>query len=247
MQLQDLEIYVNLYQQRSINGVARLMGFAQSNITARLKAIEKEFGVALFTRSYQGLTPTNSGALFYDYAQSVLNATDAVRTRMIATKVQKQHIIMSELLFPLLTAQQERYSLTDNTFELLSSTDMLEISDTRANLVVTYANFKNPAYQEIARNYLNAAFLIDANNDSRTLPLLVNSDHHCPFRMRTLRYAHHDLARVEEINSWDSIISLVKNGKGVALLPEYLIESEGLKHADHQRRFRVPYATYRLI
>ena len=65
--------------------------------------------------------------------------------------------------------------------------------------------------------------------------------------MRTLRYAHHDLARVEEINSWDSIISLVKNGKGVALLPEYLIESEGLKHADHQRRFRVPYATYRLI
>lgn len=244
MQLQDLEIFVQLYAQHSINRVAKLMGFAQSNITARLQAIEAEFGVELFTRSYQGIVPTENGTQFYQYAQSVLQATRKVRAQMKPDAVSKRHIVMSQLLFNLLVVQQKQYSLAQNTFDLLSSTEILVLSDNEVDMVVTYANFNNPGYQEIATDYMPASFVVAASQEEGQLPYLVNSDHHCPFRARTLRRLNHNMTNVQEIDSWDSIIKLVKNGLGIALLPDYLTAGDDFKRIDSKHRFKVPYATF---
>ncbi|WP_161004051.1 LysR family transcriptional regulator [Furfurilactobacillus milii] len=245
MQLQDLEIYVQLYEQHSINRVAKLMGFAQSNITARLHAIETEFDVELFTRSYQGITPTKNGKQFYQYAQSVLNATRKIRAQMRPSTVSKRRIVMSQLLFNLLVVKQKQYSLAQNTFDLLSSTEILALSDNEVDIVVTYANFNNSDYQEIATDYLPASFVVASGlEEDGQLPYLVNSDRHCPFRARTLRRLNHDMTNIQEIDSWDSIIKLVKNGLGIALLPDYLTASDEFKRIDSKHRFKVPYATF---
>lgn len=241
MQLQDLQIYTKLYEQRSINRVARLMGFAQSNVTARLKVLEDEFGVQLFTRSYQGITPTTSGEQFYQYAQTVLRATAAVRKQMHPAP-RKRQIIMSTLLFNLLVVQQGKFTLATNSFALKSSTEIVNLSDSKADLVVTYANFHNAGYRETESARLKAAFLTNGK-PAPGAPYLVNSDKHCPFRARTLRFLH-DMTQVKEIDSWDSIIGLVKAGRGIALLPDYLVVSDDLHRQVPSHQFRVPYATF---
>ncbi|MTV81382.1 LysR family transcriptional regulator [Secundilactobacillus folii] len=245
MQLQDLQIYTKLYEQHSINRVARLMGFAQSNVTARLRALENEFNVRLFNRSYQGIAPTSNGQVFYKYAISVLKATEQVREKMFQNQSSpKRRVVMSTLLFNLLVTQQGKFSLAENTFDLLSSTAILQLTDETVDLVVTYANFQNPAFQQVSSHNLTALFLGCQQHEENEAPFLVNSDKHCPFRARTLRYLHQDMAAVQEIDSWDSIIGLVKAGKGIALLPDYLMAREDLVQIKQLPQFKVPYSTF---
>ena len=42
MNFNDLNIYKTIYETKSINKAAKELGYAQSNLTARLKAIEHE-------------------------------------------------------------------------------------------------------------------------------------------------------------------------------------------------------------
>lgn len=242
MQTQDLEIYQQLYELRSINLVARTMGFAQSNITVRLQVLEAEFGTQLFTRSAQGLTPTANGTRFYHYAQSVLRATTKIKAQMEPVQA-GQTVAISELLFNYLVVASGRLALADSHFAIVGSTALLQETPD-VDTVITYANFNDPRYTEVARDYLPASFLVRDAAKAAELPLLVNQDRACPFRARTLRLAQ-GKRQVLEIDSWASIIELVKAGRGVALLPQYLAAAEHLTVVDAKRHFRVPYGWFR--
>lgn len=54
MQLHDLKVFKTIYETGSINKTAQILGFAQSNITARLKVLENEFSTSFFQRSPKG-------------------------------------------------------------------------------------------------------------------------------------------------------------------------------------------------
>ena len=74
MQLHDFETFIYLYETRSINLTAKITGYAQSNITARLKKIEEEYRLLLFQRTYQGLVPTEA----VSYTHLTLPTTERV-------------------------------------------------------------------------------------------------------------------------------------------------------------------------
>ena len=241
MQLQDLEIYRQLYELRSINAVAKALGFAQSNITARLKAIESEFDAQLFERSYQGIMPTQAGETFYQYALTVLQATSAVRSKLQSAPKHRQ-IVISELLFNELVIDQQRFDLTQNTFQVKSSTEIETVPVQDADQVITYAHFEQANYQCVAQSALTTAFL----GQSDQLPILVNRDTRCPFRRRTLTVFSHEAERVMTVDSWAAITKLVATGRGIALLPVRLMTTLKVA-AINQRRFEVPYWTYTRI
>jgi DNA-binding transcriptional LysR family regulator len=243
MQLQDLEIFEQLYALRSINLTAKTLNFAQSNITARLRVLEREFATTLFTRSYQGITPTASGELFHNYARNTLATTAKLRTD-IHQVTPKRRVRISELLFNYLVVLQAKFDLQQMDFEITNSSLMLQTKATDADMVITYANFKSDDFRETNLDYLPAGFLASADVPSATLPILINSDHHCPFRQRTLRYLKNDRSRVVEVDSWSNIIDLVKSGRGTALLPLYVGEREQLQAILPTHQYRIPYKTF---
>ncbi len=102
MQLQDLEIYQQLYELGSINEVAKSLRFSQSNISARLQKIESEFGSELFKRSYQGITPTEKGKIFYKYAIHVLAATEKIKQEIVVPPKKKRSLFQNFFLTILL-------------------------------------------------------------------------------------------------------------------------------------------------
>ncbi|WKF85408.1 LysR family transcriptional regulator [Lacticaseibacillus pantheris] len=243
MQLQDLEIFQQLFELRSINATARALGFAQSNITARLQSLEREFDIRLFTRSHQGIVPTTAGAKFYRYALDTLRATAQVRTQ-IHRQTEQPHAIISTLLFNYLINYRRTLQLNDYQYQLMSSTDIQQLNHTTAATVITYAHFQQPNYVAGPVKYFRAAVLTAKDSSMPSLPLLVNSDRHCPFRARSLRLASQISRRVQEIDSWDAIINLVQSGRGIALLPEYLAATNNLTQLANIPRFRIPYRTY---
>jgi DNA-binding transcriptional LysR family regulator len=221
----DLKIFKSLFETSSINSTSKILGYAQSNISTRLKVIENEFQTTFFQRSYQGLKPTAAGREFYNYAVSVLKQTDNLRDKLNNNN-ENQSISISSLLFNYLVIYKAEYSVSDYKFNLRTSTEMVTGKDFDDELVITYADFTDPRYQEISRGWLTSQFSTTEQKNSPKLPYLINSDTACPFRKRTLEKIGNSEEYLE-INSWDNIIDLVAEGKGKALLPKYLAEKKG--------------------
>lgn len=77
---------------------------------------------------------------------------------------------------------------------------------------------------------------------SEEMPIFVNKDENCPFRKQSLmKFAH--LKSVVEIDSFENIISLVENGKGIALLPKWLNKRAKIKPYD-QDIVLIPFYQY---
>lgn len=243
MQLQDLTVFQKLYQLRSINQTAATLGYAQSNISARLKVIESEFGVQLFERTPQGIVPTKAGMQFAEYADQVLEATQAIHEKL-AAHASKPKILISSLLFDYLVVEKQTYALDQADFGLTSSTEMVNLKFCDARQVISYAPFHVKGYQIHQTDQLSASFLKGVRADAEDLPILVNADHQCPFRQRSLKFATDRGFKIQEIDSWSSIMQLVELGRGVALLPKYLTKSHPFTVVWPTHHYNIPYTIW---
>ncbi|MGG4091033.1 LysR family transcriptional regulator [Paenibacillus lautus] len=80
MELTDLKVFLKIADEGNITRAAEQLGYVQSNVTARVKKLENELGIPLFNRHSNGVTLTEKGRMFRDYACSILNLSEeAVR------------------------------------------------------------------------------------------------------------------------------------------------------------------------
>mgnify|MGYP000070590847 CR=1 FL=1 len=95
MNFNDMKIFVTIYETKSINKSSKILQYAQSNLSARLKVIETELGCKLFLRNYNGLVPTEKGDLFYQFCKETSNNLENLKKRISKAKVT---VLISELL-----------------------------------------------------------------------------------------------------------------------------------------------------
>lgn len=80
MELTDLKVFLKIAEEGNITRAAEQLGYVQSNVTARVKKLENELGVPLLNRHSSGVTLTEKGRTFRDYACTILNLSEeAVR------------------------------------------------------------------------------------------------------------------------------------------------------------------------
>ena len=96
MNFNDMSIFVTIYETRSINKSSKILQYAQSNLSARLKVLETELDTKLFYRKYNGLVPTESGGLFYQFCKETSNNLEKLKKKCETSKIS---ILISELLF----------------------------------------------------------------------------------------------------------------------------------------------------
>lgn len=243
MQIQDLTLFQAMYELRSINQAARQQGYSQSNVSARLQALEDEVQTKLFVRGYQGLTPTAAGVTFHDYATKVLADTVSLH-QQLAQQMAPEEIAISELLFDYLVVDRQKYDLASHQFMIKKSTTIVEETTETADLVITYADFQNDQYRVLERGWLQSVYAAQMPTMT-TLPLLVNRDQNCPFRRATLAAAGE--RSVKEIDSWSGIVALVKAGAGMALLPQFLVTQNQLSTVTGTQTLKIPYWTFQRL
>ena len=75
MELAQIRMFKTVAEEGSIARAAEKLFCVPSNITARIKALEAELGVALFVRQGRGLRISPAGQTFLAYAQKILALT----------------------------------------------------------------------------------------------------------------------------------------------------------------------------
>lgn len=72
MDLSLLQIFIAVANEKSISLGAKSLNFSQSNVTLRVKQLEKVLGYKLFHRIPQGVKLTNEGEKLYFYANDLI-------------------------------------------------------------------------------------------------------------------------------------------------------------------------------
>ncbi len=70
--------FLAVMQEGSLSGAARALGVAQPTVRRQLERLESELGIVLFTRSPNGLTPTDVAFATLPYAESMASLARAL-------------------------------------------------------------------------------------------------------------------------------------------------------------------------
>jgi DNA-binding transcriptional LysR family regulator len=73
----DQRAFLAVFEEGSLSGAARRLGVAQPTVRARIVALEQALGTTLFTRSINGLTPTEQARALADSVRAMARASDA--------------------------------------------------------------------------------------------------------------------------------------------------------------------------
>ncbi|MGH8144280.1 MAG: LysR family transcriptional regulator, partial [Steroidobacteraceae bacterium] len=71
--------FLAVMREGSLSAAARTLGMTQPSLGRHIRQLEAELGVALFTRSPQGLVPTDLGEELMTHAQTMAAASAALR------------------------------------------------------------------------------------------------------------------------------------------------------------------------
>ncbi len=73
----DQRVFLAVLEGGSLSAAARALGVAQPTVRARLEALEQALGAALFTRSPQGLQPTDHARALHGHVRAMDHASRA--------------------------------------------------------------------------------------------------------------------------------------------------------------------------
>lgn len=84
MTLQQLETFCMVVEQKSFGRAAECLYMAQSSVSQQVAALERHYGVALFTRVGKRFTVTPEGQALYKIAKEALGTLDTIPARIKA-------------------------------------------------------------------------------------------------------------------------------------------------------------------
>ncbi|WP_029191523.1 LysR family transcriptional regulator, partial [Paenibacillus elgii] len=74
-----LQVFQAAARSGSVSKAAQLLNYAQSNVTTKIKQLEKELGAPLFYRHNRGITLTPAGKTLLEYADKALRLLEEAR------------------------------------------------------------------------------------------------------------------------------------------------------------------------
>lgn len=78
----DLRLFLNIYKAGSITAGANLSHLSLQSASERIRGMESELGILLFTRTKAGVTLTNAGFSLVNHANTVLQQIEHMRSEL---------------------------------------------------------------------------------------------------------------------------------------------------------------------
>lgn len=82
MTLRHLKIFTAVYREGSITQAAKTLHLAQPSVSVAVKELEEHYGVCLFERVGRNIRVTETGRLFYEYAEHIVNMFEEMEAAM---------------------------------------------------------------------------------------------------------------------------------------------------------------------
>ncbi len=227
--------FLGVLEHASLSGAARALGLAQPTVGRHVAALEQALGVALFTRSQAGLTPTDAALALRVYAEAMRTNAAALRRAVGShgdgvrgtVRISASEIIGVEVLPPILAGLSAEHP--ELRIELVLSNRVQDLLRREADIAVRMT----PPRQEllIARRvgavelglYAHADYLARRGSPARLADLtahaLIGFDEETPF----LRAAKQRLPGWERKNfsqrcdSDVAQLALIRAGAGIGV------------------------------
>lgn len=84
MNLRQLQYFIEVSEIQSVTKAATRLNLAQPALTRHMRALERDLGVQLLTRSGRGVALTNAGVVFRDRVKTVLRDLERARVEAVA-------------------------------------------------------------------------------------------------------------------------------------------------------------------
>lgn len=72
MDVKDLRFFIAVYETKGFSQACAVLGTVQSNVSARIRNLERFIGEPLFERRYRSIIPTAKGEKLYEHAKSLV-------------------------------------------------------------------------------------------------------------------------------------------------------------------------------
>ncbi|MFT4182919.1 MAG: LysR family transcriptional regulator [Rhizobium sp.] len=134
--------FLAVLEHGSLSAAARELGLTQPTIGRHIGALEETIGMQLFTRSQQGLLPTDAALALKPHAQALastaatlLRAASGSRDNVSGTvRISASEVIGTEVLPPILASLQASYP--DLAIELSASDSVEDLLQREADIAV---------------------------------------------------------------------------------------------------------------
>ncbi|MBU0944996.1 MAG: LysR family transcriptional regulator [Proteobacteria bacterium] len=248
MELRQLKTFLVVAELLSFNQAADALNFAQSTVSARIRALEEELGVPLFDRLGKKVALTEAGRIMVRYARKMADMEAETFAEVAgwegpggSISVRMPQSLGTYLLPRVLVRFQQQYprvnlDINTCTFSTLKQelrsgiTDMaFLLMDTihEASLKSEILGFVNLLFICSSTAELSRRKVVRLEDMEQQTLLLPKYD--CRYKSTFLQ----DLAELKvtpaavlEINSIETIKACVEQGVGVTLLPEIAVQEE---------------------
>ncbi len=83
-----LEAFVAVIHQSTVHGAAKQIGLTQTGVTQRIRALERQLGLTLFTRSRSGMRPTVEGEALYRYCRAAKDLEGELLSSLLSSNAE---------------------------------------------------------------------------------------------------------------------------------------------------------------
>lgn len=237
MELRDLQIFKSVAHHGSVSNAAKELNYVQSNVTARIKQLEKELKTPLFYRHKKGMTLNPEGRKMVEYVNKILQDVEELRQVFLDSDTPTGTIKIGTVetvrtLPTILASYYNRYPNVDLSLQAGLTEELIkEVADHKLDGAFITGPIKHPLLEQydVCTEKLvlvtqNETFHID---EFIATPLLV-SNQGCGYRSKLERWLKDEgipPKRIMEFNILETILNSVALGLGITLVPESTVEN----------------------
>ncbi len=216
MELNDLKIFTSVAKNGSMSESARILGYAQSNISERIHLLEQELNVPLFERSHKGVKLLPEGKQLLHYTSIILEQIELIERQYKNKKVKIGCTqVISANYFDI--SQMAKHG--DASEFMVETTEKLLRMFQRSELDIIVTNRQTDNELENTQ-VLFKEKIGWLSQENCTQTVLLNRDPTCPYRKAALENMDHDEKwRMFEVDSLSDLCKLVERGEGACVLP----------------------------
>lgn len=236
MDLQLLKYFSTVCHEGSFLKASQKLNYAQSNLSTKIKNLEKELAVELFHRTPQGVILTEKGSLLLSYADKLTQLSDEAKNAMHSTNANKQSLCISAMESATITFVPELLMKYHHENPEISLTIETDISKNSLNKLLDYSidgAFVAGAtdHEDLSSVIIkNETLVLITDNTRKDMPLsqllkqpLLVFSHGCSYRRILENWLEDEQilpTKLIEFNSLNALFASISAGLGIALFPK---------------------------
>jgi DNA-binding transcriptional LysR family regulator len=241
MNTNDLKIFEAVAANGSFTKAAEAMFTVQSNVTARIKNLEEEFGADLFTRTSRKVALTSAGETLMQYSKQIDHLMQEAKKDIKkfnqvsgSLKIGCIETTMAFKVPDILSRFTEAYPDVDLEFKSEMRSELItDVINYKLDAAFVSAPINSPELEQLHIKEEQLVILAPAQGPElkellATQPLkIIVFDQGCVFRARLEAWLNaKGIIQYKSIvlNSLEGIINFVEAGLGISILPVELIE-----------------------